>query len=119
MGRPPRRSLAARHAVEIDSTMHFHTFDRRLLQCPRTRTAWRKCNAQIGFDERDQIPFGGQLVAAIDVETMAANECRGLFRKFAIGAAQPHLLAPALDVDGGLRADAVLGPEPHADFSRE
>src|SRR5262245_66664404 len=99
--------------------MHFHTFDRRLLQCPRTRTAWRKWNAQIGFDERDQIPFGGQLVAAIDVETMAANECRGLFRKFAIGAAQPPLLPQFIDVDGGSRREAALGPHQSAEFFRE
>jgi len=84
-----------------------------------TRAAWRKCNAQIGFDERDQLPLGGQLVAAIDVETMAANECRGLFRKFAIGAAQPPLLPQLIDINGGSRREAVFGAEHQAEFVGE
>src|SRR5262249_14901218 len=69
-----RSALTARHTIEIDGAAELHAFDGRLLQCFRARNAaGNERNAQIGFEQGDQIAFRGQLVAPIDIEVMAAN----------------------------------------------
>src|SRR5262249_60655249 len=68
-------------------------------------------DAEIRFEQRDQIPFRAQLVSLVDVEIMVANERGEPFEVLAIGAPQPAFLPQIIDFDGGTRSEAGFGGE--------
>src|SRR5262245_55918499 len=90
------------------------------LVCFRTRSAaGNEGNAQIGFEQGDQIAFRSQRVALIDVEIMAANQRHSLLEVFAISTSQPALLSQLINVDVGMRCKRVLGVEHQLEFLGE
>src|SRR5262245_62391849 len=94
-----RGSLASGDAVKIDRAAKLEPVDRGLLQSVGTGNAARgKRDAEIRFEQRDQIPFRAQLVSLVNVETMAANEGGEPGEVLAIDAPQPQILTQFIDL---------------------
>ena len=88
-------------AVKVHGAARIEPFDRGALQRRRDRRGvGDDGDADIGFEQLDQVAFRGDLVAALDVEPVFAQRSIHPVRMFAVVSRQ-QLLGPEIaDVDG-------------------